>query len=191
MQLTVDKVLDATGLSCPMPIVKTKRAIDGMAAGEVLEVHATDQGSTADIKAWAKSTGVQYLGTITAGDVLKHYVRKPSVSEVEDRRESDAVVALDQLQEKVAAGEKLTIIDVREQAEYAFGHIPGAKNIPLGELEERLSEIDRNDDIYVICRSGNRSDLAVHTMKQAGLTKVKNVVPGMNTWTGPTETSHA
>jgi len=49
--------LDARGLKCPMPIVKTAQAIKIMAAGELLEVLATDPGSVADFAAWSRSTG--------------------------------------------------------------------------------------------------------------------------------------
>lgn len=47
-------VLDAKGLACPMPIVKTKKRMKDLKAGEVLEIQATDKGSTADLEAWAK-----------------------------------------------------------------------------------------------------------------------------------------
>ncbi|HLO11976.1 MAG TPA: sulfurtransferase TusA family protein, partial [Pseudoneobacillus sp.] len=79
--LKTDFVLDAKGLACPMPIVKTKKAMTNLEAGQVLEVQATDKGSKADIKAWAQSSGHQYLGTIEEGDVLKHYLRKSSGEE--------------------------------------------------------------------------------------------------------------
>ena len=62
--IKTNSVLDAKGLACPMPIVRTKKAMNGLEAGEVLEVQATDKGSTADMKAWAESTGHQYLGTL-------------------------------------------------------------------------------------------------------------------------------
>ena len=47
--------LDAKGLACPMPIVKTKKAMSDLEDGQVLEVQATDKGSKADLKAWAES----------------------------------------------------------------------------------------------------------------------------------------
>ena len=53
--------LDARGLLCPMPIVKTAKAMKGLAAGQVLKVVATDRGSIADIPAWAGSTGNELL----------------------------------------------------------------------------------------------------------------------------------
>ena len=52
----VTETLDVKGLSCPMPVVKTKQAIDDLADGEVLKVLATDKGSMSDIKGWAEST---------------------------------------------------------------------------------------------------------------------------------------
>lgn len=68
-------ILDAKGLACPMPIVKTKKAMKDLEAGQVLKVQTTDKGSKADIKAWAGSTGHQYLSTLEEGEVLKHYLR--------------------------------------------------------------------------------------------------------------------
>jgi TusA-related sulfurtransferase len=58
MTLTkVDQVVDARGLACPMPIVKTAQAIKALTNGQVLEVLATDAGSVKDFAAWSKSTG--------------------------------------------------------------------------------------------------------------------------------------
>jgi tRNA 2-thiouridine synthesizing protein A len=53
----ITKTLDASGLACPMPIVKTRMAINDLQAGEVLEVISTDRGSCSDIPAWAAGTG--------------------------------------------------------------------------------------------------------------------------------------
>lgn len=65
---TTVTTLDARGLKCPMPIVKTAQAIKTIAAGELLEVLATDPGATADFAAWSRSTGnVLVEQTITEG----------------------------------------------------------------------------------------------------------------------------
>jgi TusA-related sulfurtransferase len=73
----ITETLDAQGLNCPMPVVKSKQAIDGLASGEVLEVVATDPGSMSDIEGWANSTdGVELLEQVGGDDVYKHYVRK-------------------------------------------------------------------------------------------------------------------
>lgn len=83
--LKANTILDAKGLACPMPIVKTKKEMKNLEAGQVLEVQATDKGSKADMKAWAESTGHQYLGTIEEGEVLKHYLRKSSNEESNEK----------------------------------------------------------------------------------------------------------
>ncbi|HEY4552052.1 MAG TPA: sulfurtransferase TusA family protein [Bacillaceae bacterium] len=178
-----DHVLDAKGLACPMPIVRTKKAINEMVAGQVLEVQATDKGSTADLKAWAERSGHQYLGTQEYGSVLKHYVRKSSGEEKEEKKHPN-IISNEELISKLARDESLILIDVREEAEYAFGHIPGAVSIPLGELDSRFDEINWDAPVCVVCRTGNRSDLAAQKLAEKGLGDVFNVVPGMIEWTG-------
>ncbi|MFS0863922.1 sulfurtransferase TusA family protein [Fredinandcohnia sp. 179-A 10B2 NHS] len=74
--MKVDKVLDAKGLACPMPIVKTKKAIDGLEAGQILEVLATDKGAKNDLNAWAASTGHELVETKEENDVLYFYIKK-------------------------------------------------------------------------------------------------------------------
>ncbi|WP_372913166.1 sulfurtransferase TusA family protein, partial [Salinigranum sp.] len=54
--IDVTETLDVKGQNCPMPVIKTKQAMDDLAAGEVLEVVATDSGSMSDIEGWADST---------------------------------------------------------------------------------------------------------------------------------------
>jgi TusA-related sulfurtransferase len=76
-EFDIAETLDVKGASCPMPVVKTKSTIDGLAEGEVLEVLATDPGSMSDIDGWASGTGgVELLDQTEGNDVYKHYVRK-------------------------------------------------------------------------------------------------------------------
>ncbi|SFS99469.1 sulfurtransferase TusA family protein [Halostagnicola kamekurae] len=71
------ETLDVKGQSCPMPIVKTKQTIDGLEAGDVLEVLATDSGSMSDIRGWADGTdGVELLEQVEDDDLYTHYVKK-------------------------------------------------------------------------------------------------------------------
>ncbi len=184
--LKANVTLDAKGLACPMPIVKTKKAMTGLEAGQVLEVQATDKGSKADIKAWAESTGHQYLGTLEEGDVLKHYLRKSSSDETIERKHPN-VVTNEELQSKLEANENMMVLDVRETAEYAFNHIPNAISIPLGELEARMNELNQDQTIYIVCRTGNRSDLAAQKLAENGFSNVLNVIPGMSQWNGTTD----
>ncbi|WP_083875520.1 sulfurtransferase TusA family protein [Gracilibacillus halophilus] len=71
-----DKVLDATNVACPMPIVKTKKAMQELNSGEVLEVHATDQGAKSDLTAWAKSGGHELLEDSEEDQILKFWIKK-------------------------------------------------------------------------------------------------------------------
>ncbi|KOY80370.1 sulfurtransferase TusA family protein [Lysinibacillus macroides] len=176
--MKADFQLDAKGLSCPMPIVKTKKAMAELVDGQVLEVCATDKGSKADLIAWAETVGHQYIGMIETDDVLKHYIRKCTNDRTEEMT-FDQTIELEQVTNREGL-----ILDVREEAEFAFGHIEGAKSIPMGELEARLAELDKEQEIYVICRTGKRSDLAAQKLVLHGFTKVFNVLPGMTSWTG-------
>lgn len=178
MSIIADVRLDAKGLACPMPIVKTKKTMKELAEGQVLEISATDKGSRADLSAWAESVGHQYIGTNEAGDVLYHYIRK-SGGDTGAENQFEQTVG----NEDILIGKGI-ILDVREEAEYAFGHVPNAKSIPLGELQERMGELDPDEAIYVICRTGRRSELAAHKLAENGFSRVYNVLPGMKEWNG-------
>jgi rhodanese-related sulfurtransferase len=73
------------------------------------------------------------------------------------------------------------ILDVREDDEWAAGHVEGATHVPLGEVPARLGELPDADPLYVICRSGNRSGRAVAWLGQQGIETV-NVAGGMRAW---------
>ncbi|ASF41208.1 MULTISPECIES: sulfurtransferase TusA family protein [Halobacillus] len=74
--MNVTKVLDAKGLACPMPIVKTKKAMKEVESGETLEIHATDQGAKSDLTAWAKSSGHELLQHDEEDGVFKFWIQK-------------------------------------------------------------------------------------------------------------------
>jgi tRNA 2-thiouridine synthesizing protein A len=74
--MNTDKLLDAQGLACPMPIVKTKKAMNDMESGQVLEIHATDKGAKADLAAWSKSGGHELLESTEENGVLKFWIKK-------------------------------------------------------------------------------------------------------------------
>ncbi|MED4040100.1 sulfurtransferase TusA family protein [Niallia taxi] len=183
--LKVNTILDAKGLACPMPIVKTKKEMKNLEAGQVLEVQATDKGSKADMKAWAESTGHQYLGTIEEGEVLKHYLRKSSNEESNEKKHPN-IISNEELEKKIDVDKNIVVIDVRENAEFAFNHIPNAISIPLGELENKMNVLNKNAEIYIVCRTGNRSDLAAQKLTENGFNNVINVEQGMSQWSGKT-----
>lgn len=183
--IKVDERLDCKGMSCPLPVVKTKKAMEKLNPGQVLEVDATDRGSLTDLRSWASRTGHHYLGNKNEGGVYMHFIRKANPQETREEVSFSGVISNDELQEKITQNSNIVLIDVREPAEYMFGHIPEAVSIPLGDLEGRMRELSKDEEIYVICRSGNRSDIACQLLAEKGFTRIKNVVPGMSGWTGP------
>lgn len=76
MATHADQVLDCSGLACPMPIIKTRKAIDGLQLGQVLKMIATDPGSIPDIDAWSKKTGHTVLETEQSGSTYTFYIKK-------------------------------------------------------------------------------------------------------------------
>lgn len=74
--MNADKTLDAKGLACPMPIVKTKKAMDELTSGQVLEVVATDKGAKNDLTAWSKSAGHELLESTEEDGVLTFFIKK-------------------------------------------------------------------------------------------------------------------
>ena len=71
-----DRLVDASGLSCPMPVVKAAKEMRGLEPGQVLKIVATDHGSLADIPAWAEDTGNELLETQSEGGRYVFLVRK-------------------------------------------------------------------------------------------------------------------
>ncbi len=77
--LAADETLDATGLYCPLPVVKTAERIKEMREGQVLEVLSDDGGIQADLPAWCESFGHEYLGLLRDDVKWRLYVRKRSL----------------------------------------------------------------------------------------------------------------
>ncbi len=76
----------------------------------------------------------------------------------------------------------VVLLDVREQEEYAAGHISKAVLIPLGQLPDRLSEIPKDKLVIAVCRSGRRSGQATELLQQKGFTQTHSMQGGMNAW---------
>ncbi len=98
-------------------------------------------------------------------------------------------ISVSELKQKMDAGENINVLDVREPHEYEVANI-GAKLIPLGELPERLIEVESDGgEIAVLCRSGARSARAVRLMQDTGFGKVYNVKGGILAWSDEVDQS--
>ncbi len=71
-----DRELDVKGLNCPLPILRTKKALSEMDSGQILHVLATDPGAAKDFQAFAKQTGNQLLSSSEAGQVFEFYFKR-------------------------------------------------------------------------------------------------------------------
>ena len=85
--------------------------------------------------------------------------------------------------------EDVVILDVREPFEYEIAHIDGSRLIPLGELPQRVNELDTADQIVVYCHTGVRSAQAVSLLKSMGFKKAKNLKGGIKAWTQQIDSS--
>lgn len=105
---------------------------------------------------------------------------QPNTPKVEEITTAD-------LKERLEKGERLLVVDVREADEYAAGHVPGALHKPLGQIQSWAQELDKDAEILLFCRSGNRSGRAYLFLQTQGFTKLKNVAGGILNWQGPVE----
>ena len=87
-----------------------------------------------------------------------------------------------ELKKKMDRKDKFTLIDVREPSEFQINQIPGSKLIPLGNVPERVHELDSADEIIIHCHFGGRSAKAVDFLQKMGFKKVKNLAGGIDAW---------
>lgn len=89
---------------------------------------------------------------------------------------------------KMIEKKEVTVIDVRTEEEFASGHIPNAKLLPLQQLQDRLDELDKEHAYLIVCRSGNRSAQASEILANEGFSHIYNMNGGMNQWNGKVKT---
>ena len=91
-------------------------------------------------------------------------------------------VTSEQVKALIEINPSLVVVDVRTEAEYNDEHLEGAINIPLDELEQRLSELNPNDKILVYCRTGNRSTQAAEILVEKGFSGLYHMHGGIVAW---------
>jgi adenylyltransferase/sulfurtransferase len=93
-----------------------------------------------------------------------------------------------ELAARLAQGNHIRIIDVREPHEWEISHIEGAELIPLGALAARMHELDSAEEIVLHCKTGARSSRALELLRTAGFRKLKNLKGGINAWAREVDT---
>lgn len=99
-------------------------------------------------------------------------------------------ITVTELKAKLDAGEDIQLIDCRQPDEFAFANIQGAKLIPLGEIVNRMNEIDPERETVVLCKMGGRSARAIQALKHYGFSgSVSNLVGGITAWSNEIDPS--
>ncbi|MFW5709125.1 MAG: rhodanese-like domain-containing protein [Chloroflexota bacterium] len=91
-------------------------------------------------------------------------------------------ITVDEYRETFSKKGSHHLVDVREPSEFKSGHVPGAVNIPLGEVSARVSEIPTDKPVVLVCASGNRSGMAARALAKAGYENVYNLQGGTISW---------
>lgn len=92
-------------------------------------------------------------------------------------------ISMDEVKELLAKKTEVAqFVDVREPSEFRSGHVPGFQNIPLGQIRNRVNEIQKDRPVVLMCHSGTRSMQAARTLVKQGFTEVRNVSGGMMAW---------
>lgn len=95
-----------------------------------------------------------------------------------------------ELKQRLDNGDDIQIIDVREPNEYAFARIPNSTHIPLGQILNRMSEIDPAREVVVHCKMGGRSARAIEALTRAGFQgNLKNLKGGITAWSNEVDPS--
>jgi adenylyltransferase/sulfurtransferase len=90
-------------------------------------------------------------------------------------------IRVEELKERLDAGENLFLLDVRDEFEFEISNI-GGQLIPLAELPKRMNELDGNLNIVTICKMGQRGVKAAQVLHKAGFTHVWNLTGGIHAW---------
>ncbi len=121
-----------------------------------------------------------WLVAVVAVGALVAFGVLPQLAPASEATALPAEVSVNEASRLVDAGAFL--LDVRTQAEWDEAHVPGATLIPLDQLSSRLDEIPTDQQVVVICRSGNRSAEGRDILKRAGFEQVTSVAGGINQW---------
>jgi molybdopterin/thiamine biosynthesis adenylyltransferase/rhodanese-related sulfurtransferase/molybdopterin converting factor small subunit len=116
-------------------------------------------------------------------------VPSPSAPAAQETSVDEGEIEVTEVKAKLDRGDKFLLLDVREPHEHKICNIPAAKLIPLGEVPQRLHELDKDADIVVHCKSGMRSAKACGILKQAGFQHVRNMKGGILAWSDKVDPS--
>lgn len=135
---------------------------------------ADDRGGTDELLRGLAGIGLDRVAGVAGPDVLDTWAERSPLQTI-------AAIDSEALAAAVDAG-RAGVVDVRTAAEYAAGHIPGAVNIPLGELQSRVADVPRGQPLVVHCQAGGRAAIAASLLSATGLKDVQLYGGGFTEW---------
>ncbi len=99
-----------------------------------------------------------------------------------DRAPDYEIITPQELKERLDTGDRPELLDVRERWEFEIARIEGSRLVPIGEVAERVSELDPEKETVVICHHGARSAYVTRALQRAGFTKVLNLEGGLDAY---------
>jgi adenylyltransferase/sulfurtransferase len=96
--------------------------------------------------------------------------------------EEELEISAKELKRRIDSGVKVHLIDVREQHEHDFCRIEGSRLIPIGQIQNRIKELNPEDEYVFYCHIGERSGWVVNYLHQLGFKNVKNLIGGIDQW---------
>jgi adenylyltransferase/sulfurtransferase len=123
---------------------------------------------------WVESFGLK-LGRVRKQE------QSPNKYQVQEKSMSVPEIRVEELKQRLDAGENLFLLDVRDEYEYEISNI-GGQLIPLPELPKRVNELDANLKIITVCKMGPRGAKAAQVLHNAGFTHVWNLAGGIHAW---------
>jgi rhodanese-related sulfurtransferase len=142
--------------------------------------HKKEAGMGSKRRKKAKNNAIHFSPWILAGVAVVGAVLLGAIFLIGKGNSSSSQISISQALDKYQAG--AFILDVRTSEEWNQGHIPGSLLIPLDQLSGRLSEVPRDRDVVVVCRTGVRSAQGLQILQQAGFTLVSSMTGGMVAW---------
>ncbi len=116
-------------------------------------------------------------------------VPRPNAAPVEEPKLNETEIDVKEVKAMLDRGDSFVLIDVREPHEYQICNIPAAKLIPLGQVGQRMGELDKGADIVIHCKSGVRSARACGVLRGAGFQRVRNMRGGILAWADQVDSS--
>ena len=102
---------------------------------------------------------------------------------------NNSEITVHELKKLMDLNKKIQIIDVREDSERRHAAIKGSKHIKLSQLSERITELKQNKNVFVVCHTGVRSQVAVKWLKSKGFNHAVNVLGGIDAWSALIDTT--